>query len=538
MAIFSESEALQQPDPAFSGGSLSNPEYVEASFLNLRQNKQMNINASLLTSLHICLSHMKGPESIQCTADSILSNPYAGIQFAFDKRRRNLEKRKSRLLQYEADLKDGKKLSEQQIEARYCIGEVETQLEFLKDISRILQSLQKEYLRGVKQRDDGMKKDLAEHERKRLEDFIYFQNVIERFGEVEDKNVLLNGTDNEAKITEEECKVIENLSEPFGLKCGEMDILTDFKKKCTDGSKLAHKILVGSKEKVVNDFSGIQIRELLEKIANSGHMRHSAKEKDQHVKSDEPTLESEVEQSKKDPKVVFVHVANGSMENYAEGDMNQAGDTEFGFEGGIDPKALVRDPPPPIPFPITVVPEDPTNTVNGPNHNDVWRAEAKPEVSSKRRSDGTQDNFMNGVEQVNGFATRGDERRQMRGTKGNGTQRNDFGHGGIKGGSDTERRIGGNIRRQERDGLDDSRNPRGAPRNSGRFGNSGGRGSTSNATPRGSGFRNTGNGNNSQIAGGFKGNGNGGGGLSGYGYNGPPQPPRRQLGFNFASDTF
>ncbi|VDK84433.1 unnamed protein product [Onchocerca ochengi] len=320
------------------------------------------------------LPGMKGPESIQCTADSILSNPYAGIQFAFDKRRRNLEKRKSRLLQYEADLKEGKKLSEQQIEARFCIGEVETQLEFLKDISRILQSLQKEYLRGIKQRDDGMKKDLAEHERKRLEDFIYFQNVIERFGKVEVKDVFLNGTDNETKITEEECKVIENLSEPFGLKCGEVDILMDFKKKCTDGSKLAHKILVGSKEKVMNDFSGFQIRELLEKIANSGHMRHSAKEKDQFVKSDEPALESVVEQPKKDPKVVFVHVANGSMENYTKGDMNQAGDTEFGFEGGIDPKALVRDPPPPIPFPAMAVPEDPTNTVSGPNHNGVWRA--------------------------------------------------------------------------------------------------------------------------------------------------------------------
>lgn len=66
----------------------------------------------------------------------------------------------SRLLQYEADLKDGKKLSEQQIEARYCIGEVETQLEFLKDISRAFQSLQKEFLRGLKQRDDGLKKDV------------------------------------------------------------------------------------------------------------------------------------------------------------------------------------------------------------------------------------------------------------------------------------------------------------------------------------------------------------------------------------------
>lgn len=64
-------------------------------------------------------------------------------------------------MQYEADWKVGKKLSEQQIEARYCIGEVDTQLEFLKDISRVLHSLQKEYLRTTKERDDGMKKDVS-----------------------------------------------------------------------------------------------------------------------------------------------------------------------------------------------------------------------------------------------------------------------------------------------------------------------------------------------------------------------------------------
>uniref|UniRef100_A0A915Q4S4 Caprin-1 dimerization domain-containing protein n=1 Tax=Setaria digitata TaxID=48799 RepID=A0A915Q4S4_9BILA len=488
------------------------------------------------------LADMKGPESIQCSADSILSNPYAGVQFAFDKRRRNLEKRKSRLLQYEADLKDGKKLSEQQIEARYCIGEVETQLEFLKDITRVFQSLQKEYLRGVKQRDDGVKKEYAEHERKRLEDFIYFRNIVERFGKLEVKEALLNGTDN-TKITEEECKVIEDLKEPFGLSSGDLDNFMDFKKKCAEDSKLAYKILIGSKEKIMNDFSGLQIRDLLEKVANCGRMWDVAKEEGKFVKPVDSVLESEVEQPKKDPKVVFVHVANGSIENYVEGDMNQAGDTEFGFEGGVDPKALVRDPPPPIPFPVTVVPEDPTNTVTGANHNDVWRAEAKPEVSSKRRAEGGQDGFMNGVEQMNGFGARSGERRQIRPAKSSSVQRNEFGGGDAKGsdfgkGLEGEQRgrIGGGGRRQERENFDGSRNAR-VTRNSGRgFGSSGGRGAASNFVPRGSGFRNV-SGSNNQMNGSIKGNG-GGGGFSGYGYNGPPQPPRRQLGFNFASDAF
>lgn len=70
--------------------------------------------------------------------------------------------------------------------------------------------------------------------------------------------------------------------------------------------------------------------------------------------------------------MVFVHVSNGSVESYTESDINRIGDTEFGFESGIDPKALIRDPPPPIPFPATAVPEDSANIVSTPNHN-AWR---------------------------------------------------------------------------------------------------------------------------------------------------------------------
>lgn len=148
-------------------------------------------------------------------------------------------------------------------------------------------------------------------------------------------------------------------------------------------------------------------------------------------------------------------------------------------------------------------------------------------MSSNRRPDGAQEGFTNGVEQVNEFVVRGDERRQMRGAKGN-----DFGSGDAKGGDfgkgpGAERgRISGGIRRQERDNYSGSRNSRGTHRNGGRgSATSGGRGDASNFASRGPGFRNVSNGN-SQMNGSSKGHGNGGG-LSGFGYNGPQQPQRR-----------
>lgn len=63
-------------------------------------------------------------------------------------------------MQYEEDILKGKKLSEQQMEARYCIGEVDTQLEFIKEAGKILASLLKEYNRSCKQREESLKKEV------------------------------------------------------------------------------------------------------------------------------------------------------------------------------------------------------------------------------------------------------------------------------------------------------------------------------------------------------------------------------------------
>lgn len=153
-------------------------------------------------------------------------------------------------------------------------------------------------------------------------------------------------------------------------------------------------------------------------------------------------------------------------------------------------------------------------------------SETKRGVSLKRCSHGAKGDFVNNVEEANGFGPRGDGRQVRRG-KGGGSQCNQLEiskAGDIGKSIDAGRGRGRSTRRQERDNVDAPRNLRGANRN--RFG-------APNPTPRAGNFRNGSNNNSSQINGGFRGNVNGGGG-----YNGPPQPARRQLGFNFASDTF
>uniref|UniRef100_A0A914RAZ1 BZIP domain-containing protein n=1 Tax=Parascaris equorum TaxID=6256 RepID=A0A914RAZ1_PAREQ len=122
---------------------------------------------------------MKGPvDGVHAASDEgLVINPYSRIEDTIEKKRRNLEKRKIRLQQYEEDLRNGKKLSEEQQEARSRIGEVETQLEFMKDLMKMLTGLQKEYHRSAKQRDEANRKRQMEMERGRLAEFIYYQNI-------------------------------------------------------------------------------------------------------------------------------------------------------------------------------------------------------------------------------------------------------------------------------------------------------------------------------------------------------------------------
>ncbi|VDN02841.1 unnamed protein product [Thelazia callipaeda] len=480
---------------------------------------------------------MKGPESTQCTANSILSNPYAGIQFALEKRRRNLEKRKSRLLQYDTDLKNGKKLSEQQNEARYCIGEVETQLDFLKEIGKVILSLQKDYLRSVKQWEDGLKKEQVENNQKALDDFVYLRNVIDRFNRLEMKETFAKITNDDKKITESECKLMENLSKSFNVHDDEFENLEQFKEKCCENSNIAYKILVGSKEKVMDNSSGLEIKELVNKVANCQLIFDVTRVDDQFVKPVEYPLESDFEHPKEDLKVVFVHVNAGSTENCAENDVNQIGDTEFGFEAEIDPNALVRDPPPPIPFPATVVPEDPTNAVRSDDgSSDFWVVETKHKTS-KRRGYGIQNGFDKDSVQVNGSEIRSNERRSVRISKGNQDGGDGKGADLVKSSDGEQRSYGGGNKRQDRDNFDNSRSFRGNSRGNFRGGgNTGGR-NAPGAVRRASGIRSS---NNNYSSGQTNGSRGGNGvirGFNGYGCNRPPQP-RRQLGFNFASDAF
>lgn len=65
-----------------------------------------------------------------------------------------------RLLQYKEDGRNGKQLTDEQVQALSRISEVETQIEFVKDILKILTSLHKDFNRSKKQRDEALRREV------------------------------------------------------------------------------------------------------------------------------------------------------------------------------------------------------------------------------------------------------------------------------------------------------------------------------------------------------------------------------------------
>jgi Na+/phosphate symporter len=120
---------------------------------------------------------MKGPsngtEAVVATADvpatktetktkqtpaELLENPYSKLELAVNKKLRNLEKRSQKLVLIKKDQDAGKELTEEQKEAVSKLGEVEIQLEFVRDLQKTITQQTRQYSRAVRQREEGEKK--------------------------------------------------------------------------------------------------------------------------------------------------------------------------------------------------------------------------------------------------------------------------------------------------------------------------------------------------------------------------------------------
>uniref|UniRef100_A0A915BGD9 Caprin-1 dimerization domain-containing protein n=1 Tax=Parascaris univalens TaxID=6257 RepID=A0A915BGD9_PARUN len=479
---------------------------------------------------------MKGPvDGVHAASDEgLVINPYSRIEDTIEKKRRNLEKRKIRLQQYEEDLRNGKKLSEEQQEARSRIGEVETQLEFMKDLMKMLTGLQKEYHRSAKQRDEANRKRQMEMERGRLAEFIYYQNIFRILSKEHVAGALVDASEGAPKLTEEEWMQLQDFSTAFNPQLPPFDRADMWLPTCEKSAEMANIVLSSSRDRVVDKLTGAKAKELLEKAAvcdcvqDLKFVLNISSDTEEEQQSEETEMQEEQEEPepepvKKDPKVIFVHGEADPSEQLSAGDISETADTEFGFENYVvhaQVVTVVRDPPPPIPLPTEVRSDDtvPQPTVNGTTYNPevlpneaVWAPSGENEVKAETASQKTI--------QENGDRAGDQARRSMR------FKRNGRGRGGARPRNALPREVGEQQQQQQQV----------RPNKGIRDQNAGGR--YTGRGGRGSGFRG-GAGAYTNRNGGGRAGGGGYGNANGYAYayDYASSHPHRQAGFNFAND--
>ncbi|VDK49704.1 unnamed protein product [Anisakis simplex] len=362
----------------------------------------------------------------------MVTNPYSRIEDAMEKKRRNLEKRKIRLQQYEEDERNGKKLSEEQQEARSRIGEVETQLEFIKDIVKMLATIQREFTRSLKQRDEAFRRKFVESEREHLAEFIYYQNIFRIFSKPHVTKALIDAENGaEPKLTMDEWMDLQDISTAFNPHLPPVDTTPEWMPMMRRSAIMANCILSGSKERVIGKANGMKARQLMEKAAGMDcvkdlkfvlnlvtdsdddllseadeddhedsvggmerigegecvHDRDVAQErseeeaKRQQEEADTPPIVTNAEESsestfiyKSDPKVIFVHGESERPKNGCGDLLCETTNTEFGFENyvvhaQVINEPVIRDPPPPIPLPNAAVQNSSTDNKHNTSKN-------------------------------------------------------------------------------------------------------------------------------------------------------------------------
>uniref|UniRef100_A0A915EBW7 Uncharacterized protein n=1 Tax=Ditylenchus dipsaci TaxID=166011 RepID=A0A915EBW7_9BILA len=93
----------------------------------------------------------------------LLVNPIANVQSALEKKLRNLGKRTQKLQQIKLDRANGIKLTEEQLDAISKAGEVELQVEFIKDLQKLATQQVRQYQRAARQKDDALTKKTQEN---------------------------------------------------------------------------------------------------------------------------------------------------------------------------------------------------------------------------------------------------------------------------------------------------------------------------------------------------------------------------------------
>ncbi|XP_052388152.1 caprin-1-like isoform X1 [Carassius gibelio] len=232
------------------------------------------------------------------------------VLVVLEKKVRNMEKRKSKLDDYQARNRKGERLNQDQLEALSKYQEVIHNLEFARELHKSFLALGQEIQKCVKKVARREQLQREEVEQKRLKRVLELQFLLDRLGDESVRQELLQGAGGPSLLTESDLTSLDEFYKLVGPERDQNIRLTD---QYQEASQHLWELLEG-KDKPVAGTTYKALNEMLERVLQSGYFdRVQSHQNGVCAEEEEQTAAVEVSEAEE-----HTPDTEGEMTEYAE----------------------------------------------------------------------------------------------------------------------------------------------------------------------------------------------------------------------------
>ncbi|XP_041315130.1 caprin-1 isoform X3 [Pyrgilauda ruficollis] len=222
-----------------------------------------------------------------------------------DKKLRNLEKKKSKLDDYQERMNKGERLNQDQLDAVSKYQEVTNNLEFAKELQRSFMALSQDIQKTIKKTARREQLMREEAEQKRLKTVLELQFILEKLGDDEVRSDLKQGSSGVSVLTEEELTMLDEF---YKLVYPERDMNMRLNEQYEQASVHLWDLLEG-KEKPVCGTTYKALKEIVERILQTSYFDSTHNHQNGLCEEEEaapaPAVEDTAAEAEPDPAEEF-----------------------------------------------------------------------------------------------------------------------------------------------------------------------------------------------------------------------------------------
>ncbi|KAM3855375.1 caprin-1 isoform 2-T5 [Vipera latastei] len=235
------------------------------------------------------------------STSSVQTEAMKQILGVIDKKLRNLEKKKSKLDDYQDRMNRGERLNQDQLDAVSKYQEVSNNLEFAKELQRSFMALSQDIQKTIKKTARREQLMREEAEQKRLKTVLELQYILDKLGDDEVRSDLKQGTNGVSILTEAE---LSTLDEFYKLVEPERDMNIRLNEQYEQASIHLWDLLEG-KEKPVCGTTYKALKEIVERILQTSYFDSAHNHQNGLCEEEEtasaPTVEDSVTEAEPEP---------------------------------------------------------------------------------------------------------------------------------------------------------------------------------------------------------------------------------------------